>query len=243
VVVAALVLALTATSGRLFLAAAGDAAMAQELERIGGVPALAVITFGGDRSEAAALQAEVESVAAGLAPELGPPIRSRLGPALEVAAGGRTTRMRLAARDGFGAHIEVLDRAAGDGAWLAETAARSLGARAGQTVRLGGSPGVTVAVAGIYRDLTAGDRPLDPYWSPLASAIQVLSVARDAPPPLLLVDPDRFLDLSARLRTSGRLEWDFQPDPGRLTLARADRLAAQVRAVESAAGDPLQALG
>ena len=38
VLAAALVLALTATSGRLFLAAPGDAAVAQELERVGGVP-------------------------------------------------------------------------------------------------------------------------------------------------------------------------------------------------------------
>jgi putative ABC transport system permease protein len=60
---------------------------------------------------------------------------------------------------------------------------------------------------------------------------------------LLLVDPDRFADLSARLGASGRLEWDFYPEPGRLGLPRAERLAAQVRAVESAAGDPLQALG
>ena len=63
VLAAALVLALTATSGRLFLAAAGDAAVAQELERVGGVPALALVAFGGDPAAVAAVQAEAESVA------------------------------------------------------------------------------------------------------------------------------------------------------------------------------------
>jgi putative ABC transport system permease protein len=243
VLAAALVLALTATSGRLFLAAAGDAAIGQELRRIGGVPALALVTFGSDPAGVAAVQAEAASIARFDAPELGPPVRTRLGPALDVVAGARPTRVRLAARDGFGAHIEVLDRVAGDGAWLTEAAARSLGARAGQTVRLGGPPGVEVEVAGVYRDLAAGDRPLDPFWSPLASSIYDLSVAGNTPPPLLLVDPDRFDDLAARLGEPARLEWDFYPEPGRLTLSRADRLAAQIRGVESAAGDPLQTLG
>ena len=240
---AALVLALTATSGRLFLAAAGDAAVGQELRRIGGVPALALVAFGSDPAGVAAVQAEAASIARFDAPELGPPVRTRLGPALDLVAGARATRVRLAARDGFGAHIEVLDRVAGDGAWLTEAAASSLGARAGQTVRLGGPPGVELQVAGVYRDLAAGDRPLDPFWSPLASSIYDLSVAGNTPPPLLLVDPDRFDDLAARLGEPARLEWDFYPEPGRLTLSRADRLAAQIRGVESAAGDPLQTLG
>ncbi|MDF2742086.1 MAG: hypothetical protein K0S88_3456, partial [Actinomycetia bacterium] len=71
VLAAALVLALTATSGRLFLAAAGDAAVAQELERVGGVPALALVAFGGDPAAVAAVQAEAESVARIDAPGLG----------------------------------------------------------------------------------------------------------------------------------------------------------------------------
>jgi hypothetical protein len=82
VVAAALILALTTTSGRLFLASTGDAAIAQEFKRIGGVPTLAIVVFGADRSEAFAVEAEVESVARDQAPELGPPVRSMLGPTL-----------------------------------------------------------------------------------------------------------------------------------------------------------------
>lgn len=242
-VAAAIILALTTTSGRLFLASTGDAAIAQEFKRIGGVPALATVAFGADRSEMAAVEAEVESVVRDQAPELGPSVRSMVGPTLDAVAGARSAQVRLAARDGFDAHLQVLDRTADEGVWLTDTTARLLGVRAGQTVRLGGPSGIALAVAGIYRDLAAGGRPLDPFWSPLASIIYTLSADRDTPAPLVLVDPDRFVDLADRLKTSRRLEWDFYPVPGRPTLPRADRLAAQVRAVESAAGDPLGELG
>ena len=237
VVAAAFVLALTATSGRLFIGAAGDAALEQELGRVGGVPALAMVMFGNERSDIEVVQGAAELVASRDAPELGPPVRTRSGPTLELVAGSRTTQVRLAARDGAGAHIEVLERAAGDGAWLPDTAARSLGVAAGQTVHLGGPAGVPVRVAGVYRDLGAGHRPLDPFWSPLSSVIYTTSAARDTPPPLLLIDPDRFVELSIRLDTPSRLEWDFYPEPGRLTLPRADLLVAEIQAVQRATGD------
>ena len=242
-VAAALILALTTTSGRLFLASTGDAAIAQEFKRIGGVPTLALVVFGADRSEASAVEAEVESVVRDQAPELGPPVRSMVGPTLDAVAGARTAQVQFAARDGAGAHLQVLERVTGGGVWITDTTARSLGVRAGQTVRLGGRSGIALAVAGVYRDLAADGRSLDPFWSPLASTIYTPRADRDTPAPLVLVDPDRFVDLADRLETSRRLEWDLYPAPGRLTLPRADRLAAQVRAVESTAGDPLGELG
>ena len=242
-VAAALILALTTTSGRLFLASTGDAAIAQGFKRIAGVPTLALVVFGADRSEASAVEAEVESVVRDQAPELGPPVRSMVGPTLDVVAGARTAQVQFAARDGAGAHLQVLERVTGGGVWITDTTARSLGVRAGQTVRLGGRSGIALAVAGVYRDLAADGRSLDPFWSPLASTIYTLRADRDTPAPLVLVDPDRFVDLADRLETSRRLEWDLYPAPGRLTLPRADRLAAQVRAVESTAGDPLGELG
>jgi putative ABC transport system permease protein len=243
VVAAALILALTTTSGRLFLASTGDAAIAQEFKRIGGIPTLALVMFGADRSEASAVEAEVESVVRNQAPELGPPVRSMLGPTLDAVAGARTAQVQLAARDGAGAHLQVLDRVTGDGVWITDTTAQSLGVRAGQTVRLDGRSGIALKVAGVYRDLAADGRSLDPFWSPLASTIYTLRPDRDTPAPLLLADPDRFVDLADRLETSRRLEWDLYPAPGRLTLPRADRLAAQVLAVQSTAGDPLGELG
>jgi putative ABC transport system permease protein len=238
VVAAALILALTATSGRLFLASAGDAAVGQELDRIGGVPMLAMVMFGARPADVAAVQRAAESVASDLVPGLGPPVRTRSGATMDVAAGTRTARVRLAARDGFAGHIQALERAGGDGAWLPDTAASSLGVRAGQTVRLGLPPGVRVRVVGVYRDLATSDQPLDRFWSPLGNVIYTLDRERTTPPGLMLVDPDRFLELTRRLESSGRLEWDFYPESDRLTLPEADRLAAQIQAVQGITGDP-----
>ena len=237
-VAAALILALTATSGRLFLASAGDAAVGQELDRIGGVPMLAMVMFGARPADVAAVQRAAESVASDLVPGLGPPVRTRSGATMDAAAGTRTARVRLAARDGFAGHIQVLERAGGDGAWLPDTAASSLGVRAGQTVRLGLPPGVRVRVVGVFRDLATSDQPLDRFWSPLGNVIYTLDRERTTPPGLVLVDPDRFLELTRRLESPGRLEWDFYPESDRLTLPEADRLAAQIQAVQGTTGDP-----
>ncbi|HET9290146.1 MAG TPA: hypothetical protein VFQ49_03625, partial [Actinomycetes bacterium] len=238
-VAAALILALTATSGRLFLASAGDAAVGQELDRIGGVPMLAMVMFGDRPADVAAVQRAAESVASDLVPGLGPPVRTRSGATMDAAAGTRTARVRLAARDGFAGHIQALERAGGDGAWLPDTAAASLGVRAGQTVRLGLPPGVRVRVVGVYRDLATSDQPLDRFWSPLGKVIYTLDQEeRTTPPGLVLVDPDRFLELTRRLESPGQLEWDFYPESDRLTLPEADRLAAQIQAVQGTTGDP-----
>jgi len=239
VVAAALILALTATSGRLFLASAGDAAFGQELDQIGGVPMLAMVMFGDRPADVAAVQRAAESVASDLVPGLGPPVRTRSGPIMDAAVGTRTARVRLAARDGFAGHIQALERAGGDGAWLPDTAASSLGVRAGQTVRLGLPPGVRVRVIGVYRDLATSDQPLDRFWSPLGKVIYTLDQEeRTTPPGLVLVDPDRFLELTRRLESPGQLEWDFYPESDRLTLPEADRLAAQIQAVQGTTGDP-----
>jgi putative ABC transport system permease protein len=239
VVAAALILALTATSGRLFLASAGDAAVGQELDRIGGVPMLAMVMFGDRPADVAAVQRAAESVASDLVPGLGPPVRTRSGATIDAAAGTRTARVRLAARDGFAGHIQALERTGGDGAWLPDTAASSLGVRAGQTVRLGLPPGVRVRVVGVYRDLATSDQPLDRFWSPLGKVIYTLDQEeRTTPPGLVLVDPDRFLELTRRLESPGQLEWDFYPESDRLTLPEADRLAAQIQAVQGTTGDP-----
>jgi putative ABC transport system permease protein len=235
---AALILALTATSGRLFLASAGDAALGQELDRVGGVPMLAMVMFGDRPADVAEVQQAAESVSRDLVPGLAPPVRTRLSSTMEAANGTRSTGVRLAARDGFAGHIEVLERAGGDGAWIPDTAARSLGVRAGQTVRLGLPPGVKVRIVGVYRDLADPGQPLDRFWSPLANDIYHLEADGTTPPPLVLVDPDRFLELTRRLGSPGRLEWDFYPKSGRLTLPEADRLAAQIQAVQGIAGDP-----
>jgi len=68
---AALVLAAVTVSTRLFLPAAGDAALQQELGQIGGVPALSVVMFSPiGPNELAALSRQVEGVVGGRVPRL-----------------------------------------------------------------------------------------------------------------------------------------------------------------------------
>jgi putative ABC transport system permease protein len=98
---------------------------------------------------------------------------------------------------------------------------------------------VRVRVVGVYRDLATSDQPLDRFWSPLGKVIYTLDQEeRITPPGLVLVDPDRFLELTRRLESPGQLEWDFYPESDRLTLPEADRLAAQIQAVQGTTGDP-----
>jgi len=123
---AALVLAAVTVSTRLFLPAAGDAALQQELGQSGGVPALSVVMFAPiGPNELAALSRQVEGVVAGRVPRLGEPVRTVLGPPVQVAAaegsgepqGGapveRVAPVQLAARDGFAGHVRRLATAPG----------------------------------------------------------------------------------------------------------------------------------
>jgi hypothetical protein len=244
VVMAALILAATATMGRLFLAAAGDAALAQELRAAGGVPALAIVMFSSFEPDTVdSIDASARSAVRVHGPGLAPAVRTMLGPSVPAAAGGRVTSVQLAARDGFAAHIHPIARTFGQGVWMPDTAARLLGIRPGQTLTLGTGPSVEVRVVGVYRDLARADGPLDPFWSPLSSSIYTANAERNPAARLLLVDPDRLAQLGSALDMHGRLEWDFYPGPGPLTLPRSQALVTDIQRVEGAVGDPLTPLG
>jgi putative ABC transport system permease protein len=239
---AALVLAAVTVSTRLFLPAAGDAALEQDLSRVGG-PALSVVMYSSfGPNELSALSGQVERVVSNRAPRLGDPVRTLLGPALPVAAGGSSAPVQLAARDGFAGHIRRLasarGTAAGDGVWVAESVATALELRPGQAITVGARPRARTRVAGIYQDLTAGDQLLDPFWSPLSGALSVQQV--DQPPaPLLLAEPAPLAELGRQLEVSGRLEWNWYLPPGRLTVPAVETLVPQIERVRLDVADPL----
>jgi hypothetical protein len=142
-------------------------------------------------NELAGLSGQVERVVDGRAPRFGDPVRTLLGPPVPLSVGGSAAPVQLAARDGFAGHVRRLataeGKAATDGVWVPESVATALKLRPGQAVAVGAEPRVRTRVAGIYQDLTAGDRPLDPFWSPLSGALAVKQVDQP-PPPLLLAD-------------------------------------------------------
>src|SRR6266545_4189987 len=255
---AALVLAAVTVSTRLFLPAAGDAALQQDLGQIGGVPALFVVMFSPiGPNELAALSRQVEGVVAGRVPRLGEPVRTVLGPPVQVAPaegsgepqGGapveRVAPVQLAARDGFAGHVRRLATAPGtaaaDGVWLPESVATALRLRPGQAVTVGAAPRARTRVAGIYQDLTGGDRPLDPFWSPLSGALAVRKVGEE-PPPLLLAEPALLAELGRQLGASARLEWNYYLPPGRLTVPTVETLVPQIDRVRLDVSDPVSVL-
>jgi putative ABC transport system permease protein len=258
---AALILAAVTVSTRLFLPAAGDAALEQDLGRIGGVPALSVVAYSPlGPQELEGLSGQVEGIVRGWAPRLGEPVRTLLGPPVRVAAAGRpagsvegnpegvprrTAQVQLAARDGFAGHVRRLATAEGtaaaDGVWVPESVATVLRVRPGQAVVIGTAPRVRARVAGIYEDLTGGDRPLDPFWSPLSGALAVRE-AGEPPPQLLLAEPAALAELARRLGVAARLEWDFYLPPGRITVPAVEALVPQIDRVRLDVADPTSVL-
>ena len=243
---AALVLAAVTVSTRLFLPAAGDAALQQELGQIGGVPALSVVLFSPiGPNELAALSRQVEGVVGGRVPRLGEPVRTMLGPPVALAAGDTTASVQLAARDGFAGHLRRLATAEGtaaeDGVWVPESVATALRLRPGQAVAVGTAPRARTRVAGIYQDLTGGDRPLDPFWSPLSGALAVRKVGEE-PPQLLLAEPVLLAELGRQLGATARLEWNYYLPPGRLTVPTVETLVPQIDRVRLDISDPVSVL-
>jgi putative ABC transport system permease protein len=243
---AALVLAAVTVSTRLFLPAAGDAALQQQLGQIGGVPALSVVMFSPiGPNELAGLSGQVERVVAARAPRLGEPTRTVLGPPAAVTAHGETASVQLAARDGFARYVRRVATAPGTaaagGVWLPESVATALRVRPGQAVTIGAAPWVRTRVAGVYQDLTGGDRPLDPFWSPLSGALAVKKVGEE-PPQLLLAEPPRLAELGRRLGAAARLEWNYYLPPGRLTVPAVESLVPQIERVRLDVSDPVSLL-
>src|ERR687892_481863 len=123
--------------------------------------------------------------------------------------------------------------------------AREIGLEPGDRVVLEGSFGrvVSVAVAGIYRDLLT--EPRTPYWAPLSQFIYPAAGAATRPPPFILMDLQTYLSIDDRLLDDqDALTWEFRLPTGPTSIPDADRLLAglaRVRAMMPNAGTELGA--
>src|SRR5918996_1004345 len=123
--------------------------------------------------------------------------------------------------------------------------AREIGLEPGDRVVLEGSFGrvVSVAVAGIYRDLLT--EPRTPYWAPLSQFIYPAAGAATRPPPFILMDLQTYLSIDDRLLDDqDALTWEFRLPTGPTSIPDADRLLAglaRVRAMMANAGTELGA--
>jgi putative ABC transport system permease protein len=134
-------------------------------------------------------------------PDLGPSVRSVLGPTVGVRTSGPGSPsipgQVFAASDAL-EHVRVIEGHQGHGVWLTNEVARTLHLRPGQTIVLAGQSdrSVRVQVDGVYREL---NRELLPgYWRLWSQYIRP-GPEGAVPPPLILVDPGRILRLSHKL--------------------------------------------
>lgn len=239
---AAGILALAGASSPLFLSAAGNALLQENIGAtcpwVAGVQVTAPgplfgTTFTG-RPAVSAFQETTDRLAATARqiPHTGPIEIQAVGTALQASApgGSKAYSVRLYTRDGGLAHVQKLQDAGGPGLWFPNTIAESLGLRAGDVVRLAGSGRpTTVSVAGVYRDLAT--LPRAGFWCAQDHLIYPLSgFANYVPPPFVMADRDTFFALGARLRDRGAtFTWEIPIVSRGLTIPEARRLDAAIQ--------------
>jgi putative ABC transport system permease protein len=237
----AFILALAASSGTLFLASAGTAALADRAADVstglGGLTVLQYQTIPGQtlRASVEARDDQLSAEVRGL-DGLRPRILTLLGPepimAAEGGDGDEVSRGRLVARTGAFEHVTKVGGTGGSGVWIAASSAARLGLEPGDEVRLAdGDDSESVSVAAVYRDLA--DRPVGDYWQPLAAEIYS-GGGDDAPPAFILADEDLFYELDAALADDRPLtRWEFPLDRTGLTLSAASNLAGELQRIET----------
>jgi hypothetical protein len=228
-VAAALILTLATTSTKLFVASAGGAVLRGQLADAPTNPPLSITMF---RSEVdplslRAVDDDIRRIVSHRAPTLGRGTFTVLSAGVEVLrpGGGTAVNVQPASRTGFVDHVRPLQRVGGEGVWLADTTAKELGVRAGQTIliRNPGLPPVRTRVAGVYRDLAR--EPPTQYWGTLFPDIYPNSVTEVEPSPLLLAAPQTLGEIGKAIDVVARLEWDFSLPAGPLTLEEVEEAA------------------
>jgi putative ABC transport system permease protein len=248
VAAAALLLALAVASGPLFVSSAASSALADELEdatRFGAGAAVVYESVSARLHPAEAdpnkgidrLNATVVSALRHV-PHVEGPILTVLGATVTpgTAPGVSSQRpIRLLAKTDSLAHVTKIVGRDGDGFWIADEAAQSMGLEPGDDLYLTFEDGATrtVQIDGIYRALWK--QPLTPYWRSLSHLIYEREPGRlrtvGGPPPTFLIgDREQVAEL-----TSGRglarlqLRWEWPLESTSLTLDEAERLERRLR--------------
>jgi putative ABC transport system permease protein len=240
VAAAALLLALAVASGPLFVSSAASSALADELEDATRFGAGAAVVYESvsarvhpaeaDPNEAIdRLNATVVSALRHVSHVEGP-ILTVLGATVTpgTAPGVSSQRpIRLLAKTDSLAHVTKIVGRDGDGFWIADEAAESMGLEPGDDLYLTFEDGATrtVQIDGIYRALWK--QPRTSYWRSLGHFVyERRAGSRAGPPPTFLIGGrEQVAELTfgrglARLQ----LRWEWPLDSTRLTLDEAERL-------------------
>jgi putative ABC transport system permease protein len=251
VVASACILASIGAAATLFVASAGDAALAGYLEQMKGHAALTVEENGLiDDGLIAGVTGTLDTSLHDTPGLTGMTITMEAGPSPIIrvrpsSTGGAGAPVELVFRTGFPAHIRRIGTSDSKGVWLTDSTAKDLGGvRAGDTVALLSDAGKTlrVPVAGVYRSLAT--LPRAAYWAPLALRIFGTGDPMEPPPPaLLLADQRTIQSLTKRLGETASLEWSYGLGGGIRTLAQARALASRLHVVIEKLVDPSNPLG
>jgi putative ABC transport system permease protein len=249
----AVVLAVTAAATPLFVAAAGNAALQQQLDTTcpytAGANVRASVPF---QTDAEARKTFLDSRKIIVTRAANHHLRYH-DPLLvsqytrvdaERAGGGDRLTQSLVARDGFLKHIDVVQRWGPTGVWVTEAAVAELGLRRGTPMRLAyerqdiqpdGTTKLTpveatLPIAGVYRDLARS--LVQPFWCSLQAVIYPPSLSSDiATPSVVLMDNATFTATTNRLGATGVTHvLEFPLTRSGLTTSKARIAAVGVRA-------------
>jgi putative ABC transport system permease protein len=177
-------------------------------------------------------------------PDLGPPIRSVLGPIVTLTpAKGRPRggpRLgRLFAREGAVDHIEIVEGKEGPGVWLPNhVAAMGVGPGDRVVMTFEGGPPVTVTVDGVYKALCA--QPPQGFWRAWTRYIYALRPLEcPDPPQFVIADMADAVRLTARLGSdSATFGWEAPVARGQqLTLSQARDLQGFIQRLQEDMAD------
>ncbi len=159
------------------------------------------------------------------------------------AADGETAETKLIGMEGFREHLDLVDGAHGDGAYIDERTASTLDVGAGDEVQItvevfdfetheSGDLVVPLQVTAVYRDLYG--EYFDPYWCVLEEDLAP-SPFGDLPPAPVLVDSEMFQDdpeVFATLYGLGHDGWQVPIRIDGLTVTDAYRAAETIVALD-----------
>lgn len=199
------------------------------------------------RERERAIAAEVAA-----SPHLAPVVSSWRAPVVNgvpIGEGGRpgaTRQFRPLYRTDALDHVVRVTGREGDGVWMADLAARDLGIRPGDELRLtafGVENEVTVTVDGIYEALF--NHALTPYWRSHVQDIYPPDPNAPAPPTLLLGDLETIIHVSSKLSAESvvqRFEVPIEPG-GSITLDDARDVESLSRTFQRNLRDETTRLG
>jgi putative ABC transport system permease protein len=229
---AALVLALTAAGGPLFVSSAQNASLAESLA--GRSPeAFRVVAFA-PLDDAFLSRADQEVGTQSADAGVGAARLGIAGSALAIRAEGAGTSPQVQvtpiAIEGFTDHLDGSTAGAGPGLWIDRRTATALRVTVGDRLEAGPADGpATVTVAGVF------ERPADPssaFWAPIRD---VLTDHTETP---AFIARDDLFALGSEVGGRGRYEWQVPLLGDRLSLPQAEALAGHFQQVAFDAQDP-----